>query len=79
MFKTRQVLLFVFAGVLMIASAAITAGARTSRDPKSDQTMSAHRSTVHTRSAGLRHHRRRSSGKRSKRLPNAKSLNKESW
>lgn len=81
MLKARQILLVVFAGVLAIGSAAITVGARTYLDDRSDQTMFAHSSNVHTRSAAHRHHHhhRRSSVTRSKRLPNANSLKKESW
>lgn len=78
MFRAGQKLLFVFAGVLVLSAAAITAGAHTSRAPRNGAT-SARSSHVRTRSAAHRHHRRRSSGKRSKRLPNAKSLKNESW
>ena len=80
MLKARQILLVVFAGVLAIGSAAITVGARTNLDDRSGQTMSAHSSNGHTRSVAHRHHRhRKSSVTRSKRLPNANSLKKESW
>ena len=79
MFKTRQMLLVVFAGVLAVGAAAITVGARTGLNPRSGPGKSAYGSNLHTRSAAHRHHRRRSSGKRSKRLPNAASLKKESW
>lgn len=79
MFKARQIFLVVFAGALALGSAAITVGARTSLDRRSDLTKSAMSSNLHTRSAAHRRHHRRSSVKRSKRLPNAKSLKKESW
>lgn len=79
MIKARQIFLVVFAGVLALGSAAITVGARTSPAGRSDPTKSAIGPDLRTRSAAHRHHHRRSSIKRSKRLPNAKSLKKESW
>lgn len=79
MFKAKKILLVVFASVITSGSAAITFGAPTSLNHRDEPSSTAQNSTVkHTRSRRHRHHRR-SSGKRSKRLPNAKSLQKESW
>lgn len=79
MFKAKQILLVVFAAVFAMGSAAITFGARASLDHRSVQTMPPQISTVQHTGSTPRRHRRRSSVKRSKRLPNVKSLKKESW
>ena len=79
MLKARQILLVVFAGVFAIAPTAIAFGAHTSSENRNGTTSSAELSHEHTRSVPRRHHRRSSSVRRSKRLPKAKSLEKESW
>ena len=77
MFKAKKFSLVVFATVITIGSATITFGAQTSLNHIDKPSRTAKSSTVKHSLSG-RHHRR-SSGKRSKRLPNAKSLQKESW
>ena len=79
MFNPKQIFTVIFAAVVSIGSAVLAFG-QTSLVQASGQKMSTELSTAHgTHSSGHRHHRRTTSTKRKKRVPNAKSLNTESW
>jgi hypothetical protein len=77
MLIVRKILLFVLV-VLVLSSAANAFGAGTSSNRRNGQPTLADASHARNRSVTRRHHRHRSSIG-SKRVPKAKSLEKESW
>lgn len=81
MLKFRQIFSVVLAGVFAIGSGSIALSAHNSLNLGKGGTNSAPVSHLHHRRHHHRHHHhhhRRSSG-RSKRVPRARSLEKESW
>ena len=76
MFKERKMFLLVLAGVLAFGSAVKAFGVGASSNHRNAEPTLANSSHARTRT---RNHRRHRSPVRSKRVPKAKSLEKESW
>ena len=74
----RKILVHMLAGVFAFAAAANAFSVDKSSNHRNGEPAVANSSHARTRPANRHHHRHRSSA-RSKRVPKAKSLEKESW
>lgn len=79
MFKAKQIVLIAVAGLLLIGSTATGFGARGTLAQTRGNNITAQTSAAHHSRSSSRRHRRHKSLRRSKRVPNAASLKKESW